>query len=50
MTGNIDIDRDGDGYIIDEDGNEKSIDVEWTGYGEIEGYDEDGTYYELEVD
>jgi hypothetical protein len=23
---------------------------EWTGRGEIEGYDEDGNYYELEVD
>jgi hypothetical protein len=50
VTGNVDIDRDGEGYIIDEDGNEKSITVEWTGYGEMEGYDEDGNCYELEVD
>lgn len=50
VTGNVDIDRDGEGYIIDEDGNEKSISVEWTGYGEMEGYDEDGNCYELEVD
>ena len=40
----------GDGYIIDEDGNEKHIEVDWTGKGELDGYDEDGIYYELEVD
>jgi hypothetical protein len=26
------------------------IDVNWTGKGELEGYDSDGNYYELEVD
>ncbi len=42
--------RDVEGYIYDEDGNEKYFEGEWTGNGEIEGYDEDGNYIELEVD
>jgi len=39
-----------DGYIYDDEGNEKYFEGEWTGSGEIEGYDEDGNYIELEVD
>lgn len=42
--------RDVDGYIYDEEGNEKYFSGEWSGNGEVEGYDEDGNYYELEVD
>lgn len=49
--GDIDISQDGgEGYIYDEDGNEVWIEGEWDGYGEIEAYDENGNYYELEVD
>lgn len=48
--GDIDISEDGgEGYIYDEDGNEVWIEGEWDGYGEIEAYDEEGNYYELEV-
>lgn len=50
VYGNVDIDDDGNGYIVDEDGNEKYIDVEWTDWGVMEGYDEDGVWYELEVE
>lgn len=39
-----------DGYIYDEEGNQKYFSGEWSGNGEVEGYDEDGNYYELEVD
>lgn len=53
VSGSIDASRsskDVDGYITLEDGREVSFDGEWVGNGEIEGYDEDGNYYELEVD
>ena len=51
VYGDITVDKNGgDGYIYDDDGNEKWIDVEWTGNGTLEGYDEDGNYYELDVD
>ena len=50
VSGNVDINKSGDGYIVDEEGNEKHIEVEWVGYGVMEGYDEDGVYYELEVE
>ena len=52
VTGNIDArgDRYVDGYITLEDGSEVYFDGEWIGKGEIEGYDEDGNYYELEVE
>lgn len=51
IYGDVDVDQSGgDGYIYLEDGEEKHIDVDWTGKGELEGYDEDGNYYELEVE
>jgi hypothetical protein len=53
VSGSIDASsgsRDVDGYITLEDGREVSFEGEWVGKGEIEGYDEDGNYYELEVD
>jgi hypothetical protein len=51
VSGNIDIQgRYGSGTIEDQDGNQKSIDVEWVGNGELEGTDEDGNSYEFEVD
>lgn len=51
VYGNIDIQgKYGTGYIEDEDGNEKSIDVEWVDYGVLEGTDEDGNSFEFEVD
>lgn len=39
----------GSGTVEDDNGNEKSIDVEWTGNGTLGGTDEDGNFYELEV-
>ncbi len=51
VSGNIDVSgKYGTGTIEDENGNEKSIDVEWVDYGVMEGTDEDGNSYELEVD
>ncbi len=42
--------RDVEGYIYTEDGRELYFEGEWSGHGEIEGYDEDGNYIELEVE
>jgi|TARA_B100000315_G_C14134070_1_gene388225 hypothetical protein len=39
-----------DGYIYTEEGESKYFDGEWSGYGKIEGYDEDGNYISLDVD
>ena len=50
VSGNVDIDEYGEGYIEDDFGNEKYIEVKWVGYGVMEGYDEDGIYYELNVE
>ena len=48
VSGNVDIDEYGEGYIEDEDGNEKYIEVKWIDWGVMEGYDEDGVYYNLD--
>ena len=40
----------GEGYNYDDYGNEIYVETEWTGNGELEAYDEDGNYYEFEVD
>lgn len=51
IEGNIDVsDGIGGGYIYDEYGNEINVEVEFTGYGELEDYDENGNYYELSVE
>jgi len=51
VYGNVDIQgRSGSGYIEDDYGNQKDIEVEWIDYGVLEGTDEDGNAYELEVD
>lgn len=51
IYGDIDVDQSGgDGYIYDDDGNSIYINVDWTGKGQLEGYDDNGKYYELEVD
>ena len=51
VSGSVEVDQSGgDGYVYTDDGEEKHIDVDWTGHGELEGYDEDGNYYELEVE
>ncbi|WP_439582431.1 hypothetical protein [Dyadobacter bucti] len=51
ISGNIDIEgKYGTGYVTDENGNEKSIEVEWIDYGVLEGTDEDGVSYKLRVD
>jgi hypothetical protein len=39
-----------EGYLYDESGNTIHFEGEWTGHGEIEGYDEDGNYIQLEVE
>ena len=39
-----------DGYLYLEDGTEVYFEGEWSGHGEVEGYDDEGNYYELEVD
>ncbi len=40
----------GDGYVYDEYGNEVYIETEWTSYGVLEAYDDEGNWYELEVE
>lgn len=52
VTGTIDADgsRDVEGEIKLEDGRTVHFEGEWTGKGVVEGYDEDGNWYELEVD
>ena len=50
VSGNVDIDEYGEGYIEDEYGNEKYVEVKWVDYGVMEGYDEDGIYYEFNVE
>ena len=39
-----------DGYLELEDGSSVYFDGEFTGYGTVEGYDENGDFYELDVD
>lgn len=39
----------GEGYVYDEDGNELWVETEWTNYGVLEAYDEEGNWYELET-
>lgn len=51
VHGNLDTDeKEVEGYIVKENGEEVYFEGEFTDYGEIEGYDEDGNYYELEVE
>jgi len=51
ITGNVDMrGKYGSGTIEDEDGDEKEVDVEWVGYGEMEATDEDGNTYELNAE
>jgi hypothetical protein len=40
----------GSGTITDDDGEEKDVDVEWTGYGTMEATDDDGNSYDLEAE
>lgn len=42
--------RDVEGYLYTDDGDETYFEGEWTGRGEIEGYDEEGNYINLETD
>jgi hypothetical protein len=49
VSGNIDISgKYGSGTIEDENGNNKDIDVEWSGNGILDGTDNDGNTYDLE--
>lgn len=51
VEGDVEVSQDGgSGTVSDEYGNEKEVDVEWTGNGELEGTDEDGETYDLEVE
>lgn len=43
-------DRNVEGYLYDENGNQVYFEGQWSGRGEIEGYDENGNYIELEVE
>lgn len=48
VSGNVDIQgKYGSGMIEDENGNKIDVEVEWTGYGTMEGTDDDGNTYEL---
>jgi hypothetical protein len=42
--------REVEGYVYDQEGNATYFEGEWSGSGEIEGYDQEGRYIELEVD
>lgn len=49
VYGNVDTqDRYVDGYITDENGDQVYFSGEWTGYGVIEGSDENGDWIQLE--
>ena len=51
MSGSVDVTHNGGtGTVTDDDGNEREVDVEWTGHGQLEGTDNEGNTYELEVD
>jgi hypothetical protein len=51
ITGNVDMrGKYGSGTITDDDGEEKDVDVEWTGKGTMEATDDDGNSYELEAE
>jgi hypothetical protein len=51
IYGNIDTqDKYGDGYIYNEDGDEVYVQTEWVDYGVLEAYDDEGNFYEMEVD
>ncbi len=51
ISGNVDMQgKYGSGTITDDDGEEKDVDVEWTGYGTMEAIDDDGNSYDLEVE
>ena len=50
VSGNISIqNNNGTGTIIDKDGNEIDVDVEWIDNGKLKGTDVDGNEFELEV-
>ncbi len=42
--------RDIEGYLYKENGDEVYFEGEFNGYGTIDGYDENGDYYQLDVD
>jgi hypothetical protein len=53
VTGEIEAnsgEKEVEGYLTDENGGHIHFEGEWTGKGEIEGYDENGNYVELEVE
>lgn len=50
VYGNVDTSGQyGEGYLYNEDGEEVWVETEWTDYGVLEAYDEDGNWYELET-
>ena len=40
----------GDGYVYKDNGESVYVTVDWVGKGMLEGYDDNGEYYEFEVD
>jgi len=50
VTGNISIQNNsGTGTLIDEEGNEIDVDVEWIDRGKLKATDDDGNEFDLEV-
>lgn len=51
ISGNVDMNgRYGNGYVTDDNGDEKEVEVEWVDYGKMEATDEDGNTYEMEAE
>ena len=51
VTGSVTVDQDGGtGILYDENDNEIEINVDWDGYGELSGEDDNGTSYDLETE
>lgn len=51
VYGELDVDHKGAyGYIYTQDGESKRVNLEWTEKGYLEGYDEDGNYYDLQLE
>ena len=51
IEGNVEMQgRYGSGTVIDADGIEKDVELEWVGYGELEATDDDGNTYTMETE
>lgn len=51
ITGNVSMQgKYGAGVLVDKDGNEIEVTLEWVDYGELKAEDEEGNLWELEVE